>query len=329
MIWGPTDPQPYQDNWGYSSSNSWDNLVEGRYISGNYGGIVYCRNATTGKTIWTYTIDDPYVENLQNNEWRFRPAFITDGKVYLENTEHNPFDPQHRGCPFLCLDLETGDLVFQIPYRGSEWSSTPIIGDSIISMYNEYDQRVYAIGKGPSATSVSCENNVITEGNSVLLTGTVMDISPGTENYALRARFPNGVPAVSDDNMSDWMLYVHNQFERPADILGVNVTATVIDPNGNTPTVGTAVSNANGKFSIYFTPEVPGKYTVIVTFDGSESYYGSWDETDIMVEEAVLTPAPSPTPAPMTDTYVLGLGVASIVAIVVIGLVLILMLRKR
>ncbi len=330
LLWGPTDPQPYQDNWGYSSSNSWDNIIDGRLISGSYGGIVYCYNATTGETLWTYIIDDPYVENLQNNYWRFRPAFFADGKAYFENTEHNPYDPQHRGCPFLCLDLETGERVFEIPYRGSEWSSTPIIGDSIIAMYNEYDQRIYAIGKGPSATTVSCQNTIITEGDSVLVTGMVADISPGTETYALRARFPNGVPAVSDDNMSEWMLYVHNQFERPADVMGVEVTASVFDPNGNSYTVGTAMSDANGKFSIYFEPEVPGKYTVIVTFDGSEAYYGSWDETDIMVESAPEpTPMPSPTPGPMTDTYVLGFGIGAIAVILVIGLVIILMLRKR
>jgi hypothetical protein len=329
-MWGPTEPQPYQDNWGYSSSNSWDNIVDGRYISGNYGGIVYCRNVTTGETLWTYTIDDPYVENLQGNTWRFRPAFITDGKVYLENTEHNPYDPQHRGTPFLCLDLETGERIFQIPYRGSEWSSTPIIGDSIIAMYNEYDQRIYAMGKGPSATTASIQDNVITEGDSVLVTGMVTDISPGTEGYALRARFPNGVPAVCDDNMSDWMLYVHNQFERPADVIGVDVTVNVFDPNGNVYDVGTATSDSNGKYSVYFTPQVPGKYTVIVTFDGSKGYYGSWDETDIMVEAAPAASAPpTPPPAPMTDTYVLGLGAGAIIAIVAIGLVIILMLKKR
>jgi len=137
-------------------------------------------------------------------------------------------------------------------------------------------------------------------------------------------------PAVCDDNMSDWMLYVQNQFERPTDILGVNVTATVLDPNGNCYDVGTATSDANGKYSIYFTPQVPGKYIVIVTFSGSEGYCGSWDETDIMVEMApAATAPPTPTPGPMTDTYVLGLGAGAIIAIVAIGLVIILMLRKR
>ncbi len=329
-LWGPTQPQPYQDKWGYTSSNSWDNIAYGKYFSGNYGGIVYCRNATTGETIWTYTIDDPYVENLQNNLWRFRPAFFADGKLYLENTEHNVFDPQNRGCPFLCLDVETGERVFQIPYRGSEWSSTPIIGDSIIAMYNEYDQRIYAMGKGPSATSVSIMTNVVTEGDNVLVQGTVTDISPGTEQYALRARFPHGVPAVADDNMSDWMLYVYNQFARPADVMGVDVVVEVLDPNGNYYEVGTTTSDTTGNFMIDFVPPVPGLYTVIASFAGSKSYYGSFAETFLKVMEAPEpTAAPTPTPAPMTDSYVLGLGTASLVAIIAIGLVLILMLRKR
>ncbi len=166
QLWGPTEPQHYTDKWGLASSNSWDNIAYGKFISGNYGGTVYCRDVTTGQTLWTYTITDIYHENLQNNEWRFRPAFFADGKVYLENTEHNPYDPQHRGAPFLCLDMETGERVFEIPLRGSEWSSTPIIGDSIIAMYNEYDQQIYAIGKGPSDITVGVSPEVSMNGNA-------------------------------------------------------------------------------------------------------------------------------------------------------------------
>ncbi len=330
LLWGPTESQHYTDNWGYSSSNSWDNIAYGKYISGNYGGTVYCRNATTGETLWTYLIDDPYVENLQNNYWRFRPAFFADGKVYLENTEHNPYDPQHRGIPFLSLDMETGERVFEIYYRGSEWSSTPIIGDSIIAMYNEYDQRVYAIGKGPSATTVSIQTDVVTDGDTVLLKGMVTDISPGTEKYALRARFPHGVPAVADDNMSDWMMYVYNQFQRPADVVGVEVNVEVLDPNGNFYSVGTTTSDATGNFVLDFTPPVPGLYSVIATFAGSKSYYGSFAETYLKVLEAPSpTAPPTPVPESIADFYILPGIIVIIVAVVVIGLVIILMLRKR
>jgi hypothetical protein len=126
------------------------------------------------------------------------------------------------------------------------------------------------------------------------------------------------------------MLHVYKQFELPADVNGVEVIVSVLDPNNNCYEVGRATSDANGFYSVAFTPPVPGKYTVYATFEGSGAYYGSQAETAITVDSAPAeTPPPTPTPAPMTDTYVLGIGTAAIIAIVVIGLVIILMLRKR
>jgi hypothetical protein len=330
LLWGPSEMQHYTDNWGYSSSNSWDNIAYGKYISGNYGGIVYCRDAETGDLLWTYVLEDEFNENVQQTKWRFRPAFFADGKVYLENTEHNPYDPMHRGCPFVCLDMETGERVFDIPYRGSEWSSTPIIGDSIIAMFNVYDLRIYAMGKGPSATSISIPMNVIAEGDSVMVSGMVTDISPGTEEYALRARFPDGVPVVADDNMSDWMLYVHNQFGRPEEVLGVEVTISVYDPNGNFYDVATATTDDSGFYKAMFTPPVPGEYTVFAWFAGTKAFYPSYTQTALGVTEApAATPGPTEPPASPADMYILPGISGIIVAVVVIGLIIILMLRKR
>jgi len=80
-------------------------------------------------------------------------------------------------------------------------------------------------------------------------------------------------------------------------------------------------------FHCAFTPEVPGEYTIVATFEGSGAYYGSSAETAINVEEApAATPAPTPTPAPMTDTYVMGFGIGIIITIAIVG---ILLLRKR
>ena len=204
------------------------------------------------------------------------------------------------------------------------------MGDSIIATMDTYDQRVYAIGKGPSATTVMASPKVSMEGNSVLVEGMVTDVSPGTNGAGLEMRFPDGVPAVSDANMSEWMLYVYKQFERPADVMGVEVVVSVLDPNTNLYEVGRTTSDDSGFFKMSFTPEVPGEYTIVASFDGSSAYYGSFAKTAINVEEApAATPAPTPTPAPMTDTYVLGIGAGAIIAIIVIGLVIILMLRKR
>jgi hypothetical protein len=158
----------------------------------------------------------------------------------------------------------------------------------------------------------------------------VTDVSSGTEEYALDARFPNGVPAVSDESMSDWMKYVYMQFPRPANATGVEVTLSVLDPNNNYYEIGTATTDANGMYKLLWEPLVPGEYTVIATFTGTEGYWPSQAETAIGVTETPeATPPPTPTPAPMTDTYVLGTGITAIIAIIIIGLVLILMLRKR
>jgi len=144
----------------------------------------------------------------------------------------------------------------------------------------------------------------------------------------LEMRFPNGVPVVADENMSDWMQYVYMQFPRPTDATGVEVVVEVLDPNNNYYEVGRTTSDASGFYSIAFTPEVPGKHTIIASFAGSEAYYGSFAETAINVEEALQsTPPPTPTPAPMTDMYVLGIGSAVLIA-VIIGFAL-LLLRKR
>jgi hypothetical protein len=293
-------------------------------------GIVYAYDVKTGERLWTYEASDPYNEILWANNWPMRTQFVTDGKIYVGHDEHSPNQPLPRGAPFICLNATTGDVIWRADglFRQTESGGRAIIGDSIIATMDTYDQRIYAIGKGPSATTVAASTKVSVEGSSVVVEGMVTDISPGTEEYALTARFPNGVPAVADESMSEWMLYVYKQFARPTNATGVEVVLTVLDPNNNVYEVGRATSDASGYFGCEFTPEVPGLYKIIASFEGSKSYYGSYAETFINVEEApAATPAPTPTPAPMTDTYVLGTGIAIIIAIV-IGFAL-LLLRKR
>jgi hypothetical protein len=127
------------------------------------------------------------------------------------------------------------------------------------------------------------------------------------------------------------MEYAYQQQIRPANATGVEVSISVLDPNNNAYEVGTATSDASGMFSFAFTPEVPGKYTVIATFVGSESYYGSFAETAINVENAPeATPAPTPTPASVADMYFLPVSIGMIIAIIIVlALLVLLLLRKR
>jgi len=305
-------------------------IVWGKLICGTMSGIIQAYDVTNGELVWTYNAVDPYMQVLWSNNFPMGHLIATDGKLYLANLEHSVNQPLPRGGPFICLNATTGEEIFRADglFRSTVWGGRAVIGDSIIATMDTYDQRVYAIGKGPSATKVTAPDVGVTLGKSVLVQGMVTDISPGTDEYGLTARFPDGVPAVADANMSEWMLYVYKQFERPADVMGVEVVVSVLDPNTNVYEVGRTTSDESGFFKMSFTPEVPGEYTIVASFDGSSAYYGSFAKTAINVEEApAATPAPTPTPAPMTDTYVLGIGSAILIAVIV-GFVLLLLKRR-
>jgi hypothetical protein len=315
---------------GPSGENGY--IVYGKLICGTMSGVIQAYDVTDGQLAWSYDARDPHMQVLWSNNFPVGHLIAADGKIYFANLEHSVNQPIPRGGPFVCLNATTGEVIFRADglFRSTVWGGRAAIGDSIIATMDTYDQRVYAIGKGPSATTVSAGPKTTVLGTSVVVEGMVTDTSPGTEEYGLRARFPNGVPAVADENQSDWMLYVYKQFARPTDVTGVEVVIEVMDPNNNPYEVGRATSDASGFFHCAFTPPVPGEYTIIATFAGSNAYYGSFAETAITVDDVPAeTPPPTPTPAPMTDTYVLGIGTAAIIAIVLIGLIIILMLRRR
>jgi outer membrane protein assembly factor BamB len=328
LLWKTDDPEYYLQIYVATTSA----IVDDRLYSSGASGVLYCYNATTGDKLWDYHATDTYSEILWANDWWNKILFISDGKIYIGHEEHSPIDPRPRGAPFTCLNATTGEVIWLIDgaFRQTHWGGHAVLGDSIIATQDTYDQRVYAIGKGPSATTVGAPDLGVPFGSSVTIRGTVMDTSPGTEDYSLTARFPNGVPAVSDDGMSDWMLYVYKQFARPANATGVEVKLSVLDSNGNYRDIGTATSDTDGFFSFSWKPDIPGKFTVYAMFAGSESYWPSHAVTAFTVDDAPeATPPPTPTPAPMTDMYLFGATTGIIVAIVAVGLVLVLMLRKR
>jgi hypothetical protein len=331
FLW-ETDPENFLDAYGAGAiEHSWF-YAYGKLYSCGVAGIVYCYDLATGDTLWTYKLNDPYNEPVTGNYWWAWIAVIADGKVYVGHTEHSAENPMPRGASFICLNATNGDVIWRVNgmFRQTRWGGAGLMGDSIIATMDTYDQRIWAIGKGPSATTISASPKVSVHGSSVLVEGMVTDISAGTKSDALTARFPDGVPAVSDANMSEWMLYVYKQFPRSTDIIGVEVVVSVLDSNNNFYDVGTTTSDSDGFFKLTFTPPVPGEYTVIASFAGSKAYYGSHAKTAINVEDAPQpTPAPTPTPASVADLYFLPMSIVTIVAIIVIGIVLILMLRKR
>jgi outer membrane protein assembly factor BamB len=328
-IWGPSASQNYQDQYGYASGNRWDVIYDGKLFAGNWGGTLYAYDVQTGALLWTYDAYDENNQILWGNNWPIRIAFIADGKIYLEHCEHSPVDPLPLGAPFIAVDIETGEEVFKINIRGTEWGSTPVIADGVIAMFNSYDGQIYAIGKGPSATTVTAPDVSVELGKSMVIRGTVNDISAGTKQNAVAARFPSGVAAVSDDSMSAWMEYVYMQKPRPMDVAGVEVIIDVIDANGNYRNIGTAVSDSSGMFSFTWKPDIEGTYTVLATFAGSKSYYASFAQTTFVADPAPEAPQQTPAPQSASDVYFVPAVVGIIAAIAIVGALLALLVLKK
>jgi hypothetical protein len=303
------------------------------YSCNGMGGIIYAYDLKTGNLLWTY--GNGGEGNSTNSGFEVPGPYPTtiyaigSGVIYTITGEHTFETPIFKGALSRGINATDGTEIWTVSSAVAS-SSLTAIADGYATWCNGYDNQIYVVGRGPSVTTVSAPDIAAAFGTPVVIKGTVMDISAGTTQNEQAARFPHGVPAMSDASMKDWMGYVYQQQPLPADAVGVTVTLSVLDSNNNRYDIGTATTDANGFFSYEWTPEIPGKFTVFATFAGTNSYWPSQAETAFTVMQAPeATPTPTPSPAPMTDLYVTGFGVGIIVAIVAIGLLLILMLRKR
>ncbi len=323
LLW-TTEPQIYADAW-----NQAGNIAYGKLYSNGVGGIVYCYDVATGETLWTYNAEDQYAESYLSGNWWLLTTFISDGKIYIGHQEHSTLNPMPRGAPFICLNATDGSLIWRIDgaFRQTHWGGPAIIGDSIIATMDTYDQQIYAIGKGPSAMTVTAPNTAVTANTQIIIQGKVTDISPGTQDSSITMRFPNGVPAVSDASQSEWMLYVYKQFEQPSSATGVPVSIDAVDPNGNYIHLGDTTSDSSGAYSFVCTPSIAGQYTIYATFGGSAAYYSSYAQTAMVVQAPAATPTPTTSQITQTpyELYTIGMGIAIIITIAVA----VMLLRKK
>ncbi len=337
QLWKINHPENASDFdfYNYLGSIGFNTAYGKLYYSG-FGGVLYCYDTATGNLLWTYGNGGKGNSTNSGLEtaWGNYPIFITtiaDGKVYLETGEHSPNTPLYKGAKTRCVDAETGkELWTLLSWGGHHRREGYALADGYYVYTNHYDMQIYSIGKGPSATTVQAPLTQITAGESIIVQGKVTDISAGTKQAEPSARFPNGVPCVSDESMGAWMEYVYMQKPKPTDATGVEVKISAIDPNGNYIVLGTATSDASGLYSlVWTTPNVPGKYTVTATFAGTEGYYGSYAETAVVVSEAAPTVAPTETPQSMADIYFVPAVIGIIAAIILVGAITTLLLLKK
>ena len=330
-LWESDPPEAEFNPFGYYSFPSLIHtestaLADGRFFTGGYTGAVMCYNLTTGQKIWQY---EDYTGRTVFPYFTLMLGTVADGKIFVGTHEHSADTPLFKGNKVRAINVTDGSEVWTM--YGWAHPYTFAVADGTLIYWNNYDHQVYAVAKGPTSMTVEAPHAAITTDQSLVITGTVMDISAGTRQHEQAMRFPNGVPAVSEDSMSHWMEYVYMQKARPTNATGVEVSIDVVDSNGNYRNIGTTTSDANGVFSLDWMPDISGKYTVIASFAGSEGYWPSQAETAFVVDDAAATTAPTEAPQQSAaDMYFVPAVAGIIVAIVIVGIMLaLLLIRKR
>jgi hypothetical protein len=326
-------------DWGDGHPNYYDELAEsvtamhnidGQMIIATFGGDIWNVNVTDGSTIWytnTTNLIGPVGVDNPFGTWVLWAAFnpmLLDRGCFYATVGHCYNPPLFHGAQMIAVNMTNGELVWS-------YLDFPVMQNAeaygVLLSYNCYDGQIYAFRKGPSATTVTAPTIGVTTATPITITGTVMDVSPGTKQTEQALNFPNGLPCVSDESQSHWMEYVYQNQPEPTDTTGVSVLIDVIDANGNYRNIGTTTSDASGTFGFTWTPDISGDYKVIATFAGSNSYYGSTAAAHLYASEATQpTPEPTPVPQAPVETY---FTVSTIAIIAAIAVAVVLLLRKR
>ncbi len=340
-LWGPTISQTEINSLDYYgnqfSGASIAQVGYGNVYTSEFGGILYCFDAQTGALKWTYGNGG---EGNSTNAGYYSPrgnypmfvANIGNGIVYLETTEHTVTTPIYKGATTRAVNATDGTEIWTLSaYIGGGASGAAYaIADGYTTFFNGYDNQIYVLGRGISATTVSAPHAGLSFGTPLVISGSVVDISSGTTQDEQAARFPNGVACASDESMTDWMGYVYQQRPLPTDFEGVDVKLDVIDANGNYRNIGMATTDASGIYRLTWTPDIPGDYTVIATFSGTNGYWPSYAEDGFTVmDEPAATPAPTPQTSTAADSYLLPGIIGIILAIVIVGIVLALLITRK
>ena len=235
-----------------------------------YNDGITAFNWTNGKIVWHY--EDPAKYQFENpytgeNGTSVIPMYnfgfgmrIVDGKIYVANAIHSPQIPLERGWGVHSINALTGERVWRvsIPSHTHAEAATGYVHDGYFTFFGG-DGIMYVFGKGLSATTVDAPSTQIQVGQKFTITGTVLDMSPAQ----------SGTAAISEEDMSAWMEYLHKQMPKPTNATGVTVDLIALDPNGNMVYIGQATSNIDGTFGFSWAPEVPGLYQITAIFAGS------------------------------------------------------------
>ncbi len=325
---------------GEEMDSPWDESGFGAYgIQSAYGLFfreaysgIYAFDWDDGSIVWKFEAEcnpyeTPYIDENGTSVYSWNVgAKIADGKLYTYTTEHSASVPITRGWGLYCIDAITGEGIWNVSLPGASSKHTSDMGaiaDGYLTIFGS-DGYMYVYGKGESQTTVSAPQTAVPVGTGIIISGTVLDMSPAQQ----------GTPCISEDSMGTYMEYIHKQLALPSDVTltGVPISIDAVDPNGNIIHIATVTSDISGTFGYTWTPpDVPGQYAITATFAGDASYGSSYAQTYVSVVEASQT-----TSTPSTSTQVnpdaintTTFAVGVIAIIIAVALATVLILRKH
>ncbi len=320
------DDYPWGEFWLYDVA-AYEDMVIGVGYTG-----VYAFNETNGDIVWHYRdpaipFETPYNYNATEEVYAVQTIRVADGKVYVQNNEHTPTQPATRGWGLICINVTTGEGLWKI--SGANLGPGGA-ADGYLTASSSFSGYFYVIGKGKSAMTFNLPQTSVTSGQTVTLSGTILDMSPAQP----------GTPCVSKESMATWMDYLHHQmpidgYYHNVTVTGVPISIDVIDPNNNTMHIADIVSDLTGVFAYsWVVPDVAGQYRVMATFMGDDSYGTSFASAFMNVAEgAGASPTPTPTNGgggvATTADLMTGLAIGVAVIVVAIAIVGALILRRH
>ncbi|MCL2134406.1 MAG: PQQ-binding-like beta-propeller repeat protein [Candidatus Bathyarchaeota archaeon] len=315
------DDWPWGIFWMYDEA-AYQDLI---YAVG-YTGI-HAINQTTGELAWQHwdpapPFETPYVTEGESS-YTVQDIRVIGGLLYVSNNEHTPSQPPQRGWGMMCLDAITGEVQWKLSGTRMQAGAAAY---GYLTAASNYDGTMYVLGKSPSKTSLSGPQIGISKGNSVVLTGSVLDQAP-----ASLALDPAGIACVSDESMDTWMDYKYLQmpiggFYNNETIVGVPVSIDAMNQNGEWIHVGETYTDTTGSFSYVWIPDDANPYYVTATFAGSNAYGSSWASTTIGVSAAPEVVDNTVTIPPI-GLYIAISTVIIVVAVLLIGILL--LLKKK
>ena len=162
-VWGDITLTPlagYEIN-PYDVFNFLGYYANGYDIIQGFGGDIWAVNASTGQQIWATNtlsiIGDPGIETPYGTWplWVFGSK-CQSGNIAYFGTGHEYNPPLFHGAQVIALNMTDGSLVWK---ELGFYTRAFAIADGVLISVNEYDNQVYAFGKGPTAITVSAPSD--------------------------------------------------------------------------------------------------------------------------------------------------------------------------